>query len=138
MKRKITAARRKQLIEQLKKARAARGLSTRRRRPKSRKQKLAPQGTSSPRFKKASRRVKRKARSVNPIRHTPLYIIVAQKGAGPKMHFNGVHFTTNGKPAFFEKSQLQGVADGLVKKFRESLKGYKLEGVPIMATMPGK
>jgi hypothetical protein len=134
MKRKITPARRKQLIEQLKKARAARGAA----RGAAHGTKARKKSAKNPRKKKRSKTSVRRTRGSNPIRHTPLYIIVAQKGAGPKMHFNGMNFTTNGKPAFFERHQLQEVADGLVKKYPHVLGGYKLTGVPVKGTVSGK
>jgi hypothetical protein len=131
MKRKITAARRKQLIEQLKRARAAR-VAMLGKKPAKKSRKKATK-------KRVSKKVAvRRTRSGNPIRHMPLYIIVARKGVGPKMHFDGVNFTTNGKPAFFEQHQLRGIAEGLVKKYPSVLKGYKLTGVPIKGTVSGK
>ena len=139
MKRKITAARRKQLIEQLKKARAPRAAMLGKKLHKKPPKKLARKNTAKHLASKAAFQKKRAARRAkNPVRHVPLYIIVAQKGVGPKMHFDGVNFTTNGKPAFFEQHQLRGIAEGLVKKYPSVLKGYKLTGVPIKGTVSGK
>ena len=143
MKRKISAARRAQLIEQLKKARAARGGKNAK---KARKYSNDAERIKTEVYLKARKvRVKSKkkprkigARAKNPIRHTPLYIIVAQKGNGPKMHYNGVKFTNNGKPVFFENAaQLKDRARELVKKF-PILRDYKLTGVPIRGTVSGK
>jgi len=155
MKRKISAARRAQLIKQLEKARAARGAAHgNKKAKKARKKNPVRDPYKGPKYKgtgvflseaerKAARarvlkKRKKAARKVNPIRHTPLYIIVAQKGNGPKMHYNGVKFTNNGKPVFFESvEQLKERARELVKKF-PILRDYKLVGKPIRATVSGK
>jgi hypothetical protein len=113
-KRKITAARRAQLIKQLEKARAARKRKT----PKKR--------TAPKRRKRAKNPVTRRT-----VKHTPMFKLVVQKGSGPRMHYNGAKFTTNGHYVKFStQNELLGVSRELMRRF-PILKGYKFIGVPV-------
>lgn len=135
-KRKISAARRAQLIKQLEKARAMRKKTPKRvRLTKAQHARAAALVTSSGGIYNPRRNSKKKIKH-NPVvrrtvKHTPMFKLVVQKGSGPRMHYNGAKFTTNGHYVRFStQNELLGVSRELMKRF-PILKGYKFIGVPV-------
>lgn len=73
-------------------------------------------------FRKGHRRMKMKrriARRRNPLQAPAIsHYIFARRGGGQRLHFDGIKFTTNGKPAYFRlKTQAETTAKELIRKF---------------------
>lgn len=104
MKKKITAARRAQLIKQLEKARAARKKKVRKNPAKFdrcvKEVRAKSKGVNPYAVCNASmgRKRKRKTRKVNP---APLLYIITAQGTGKKMHYDGEKFSERARVTTF-------------------------------------
>ena len=134
MKRVISPEQREKMLANLAKARQARKKASRKRANDAYNERMGIK--LNPKRRKNSVKKAAKKRAKNPVvrktvRHEPMFKLVVQKGNGPRMHYNGEKFTTNGHWVLFStQNQLKDVAQKLRRRF-PVLKDYKFIGVPV-------